>query len=340
LLPGSEAGRSPTQSAEIDTGNRAAGVFGGLRPLLFSIAYRMLGSVASSEDMLQEAFIRFERASEAAEAGRGPRIESPKSYLSAIVTRLAIDELKSARARRETYSGIWLPEPVVTEPDSPLVRAQPDPQAHAEAAESLTMAFLLLLDRLNPVERAVFLLHDVFGYEYAEIAPIVDRSEVNCRQIAARARKRVRNDRPRLDADHNRRADTAQRFFEAMNAGDVGAIERLLAHDVVVYGDGGGKAPQWSTPIEGRERVARLIAGLGQQIGRYGVRIEPTTINGEPGAILRTESGEITNVLSIDIADGVVRTIRGVINPDKLRHLGPVADVRALARSGRPDRGS
>ena len=300
--------------------------------MLFSITYRMLGSVASSEDILQESFLRFDRASKAAEAGTGPRIESPRSFLSAVVTRLAIDELKSARARRERYGGIWLPEPVVTDPDSPLARAQADPHAHAEAAESLSMAFLLVLDRLNPIERAVFLLHDVFGYEFAEVAPIVDRSEVNCRQIAARARKRVREERPRLDADRQRRDETAKRFFDAMSVGDVRAIERLLAHDVVVYGDGGGKAPQWSQPVVGRDRVARLVAGLSRQIHEHDVRIEPTSINGQPGAILRTADGEITNVFSIDIVDGVVQTVRGVINPDKLRHLGPVADVRALAR--------
>ena len=290
----------------------------------------MLGSVASTNDVLQEAYLRFDRASQAAASGDGAPIESAKAYLSAVVTRLAIDELKSARVRRETYSGIWLPEPVVTDSD---------PYANAELAESLSMAFLLVLDRLNPVERAVFLLHDVFGYGYPEIAAIVGRSEVNCRQIAARARKRVREERPRLDADRARRNETARRFFEAMSAGDVAAIERLLAHDVVVYGDGGGKAPQWSTPIVGIDRVARLFAGLGHQIAGYGVTIEPRTINGQPGAILRTPDGKITNVFTVDIVDGRVLTVRGIINPDKLRHLGPVADVRALAREGQAAKG-
>lgn len=294
----------------------------------------MLGSAASSDDILQEAFLRFDRASAAAAAGAGPPIESSRSYLSVVVTRLAIDELKSARVRREAYSGIWLPEPIVTDADALPTRAQTDPQAHAESAETLSMAFLLVLDRLDPVARAVFLLHDVFGYDFAEVASIVDRSEVNCRQIAARARKRVREDRPRLDGDHERRDETARRFFEAMAAGDVDAIERLLARDVVVYGDGGGKAPQWSTPIVGTSRVARLFAGLGRQIARYGVRIEPHRINGQPGTILRTPNGEIASVFSVEIADGRVRTIRGVVNPDKLRHLGPLADVRALAALG------
>jgi RNA polymerase sigma-70 factor (ECF subfamily) len=302
------------------------------RPLLFSIAYRMLGSVASTEDILQETFLRFDRAAKAADAGDAAAIENPKAYLSAVVTRLAIDELKSARVRRETYSGIWLPEPVVTDTDSPLLRAQTDPQAHAEAAETLSMAFLLVLDTLNAVERAVFLLHDVFAYEFSEIAEIVGRSEVNCRQIARRARKRVRAEKPRLDADRVRRDATARRFFEAMTSGSIDELVGLLARDVVVYGDGGGKAPQWSVPIVGIERVTKLVIGLGQQLQRYELSLDVTNINGQPGAILRTADGQITNVFALDIADGQVQTVRGVINPDKLRHLGRVADVRALAK--------
>jgi RNA polymerase sigma-70 factor (ECF subfamily) len=294
----------------------------------------MLASVASTEDILQEAYLRFDRAVQAGEAGRGARIESPKAYLAAIVTRLAIDELKSARARRESYSGIWLPEPVLTDVDSPLVRAETSPDAHAETAETLSMAFLLVLDRLNPVERAVFLLHDVFGYEHAEIGAIVDRSEANCRQIAARARKHVRAGRPRLDADRRRRDETARRFVDAMTAGDMDTLVGLLAHDVVVYGDGGGKAPQWSQPIAGVERVSKLLIGLRQQMAAFGVALEPHSINGQPGLIVRTTGGEVTNVFSIEIVAGQVQTIRGVINPDKLRHLGPVADVRAMARGG------
>lgn len=306
----SERSSSPEERTSLPTqlpdNPSAAEVFAGLRPLLASIAYRMLGSAASTDDVLQEAFVRFDRACRAAAAGEGPAIESARAYLSAVVTRLAIDELKSARVRRESYSGIWLPEPLLTDADSPLVRAEQDPHAHAEAAETLSMAFLLVLDRLNPIERAVFLLHDVFGYDFAEIATIVDRTQVNCRQIAARARRRVREERPRLDADRERRTDTARRFFDAMTTGDVAAIERLLARDVVVYGDGGGKAPQWSGPIFGVDRVARLFAGLSQQIAGYGIRLEPHSINGQPGAILRTPAGEITNVFSVEIADGQV----------------------------------
>ena len=328
-----------------------ADVFAELRPLLFSIAYRMLGSVASAEDILQEAFLRYDRAARDAEAGSGPRIESAKAYLAAIVTRLAIDELKSARVRRESYVGVWLPEPVVTDEGSgagsaasPLPRLAvgdrvADPEAHAETAETLSMAFLLVLDRLNPVERAVFLLHDVFGYEFREIADIVGRSEVNCRQIAARARRRVRAERPRLEPDRHRRDEVARQFFAAMTAGDVDALMQLVAPDVVVFGDGGGKAPQWAGPIAGADRVARLAAGLGRQVTEYGLRLESRQVNGQPGAIVRAPDGSIINVFVLEIADGRVQTARSVINPEKLRHLGPVADVRSLLAELKPRRG-
>ncbi|MFL5755309.1 MAG: RNA polymerase sigma-70 factor [Chloroflexota bacterium] len=301
-----------------------ADVFEELRPLLFSIAYRMLASVASAEDVLQEAFLRFDAA-----VREGTAIASPKAYLSAVVTRLAIDELRSARVRREAYVGTWLPEPLLTDTTNEVAI---DPAAHAEAAETLSMAFLLVLDRLNPVERAVFLLHDVFGYEYAEIAPIVGKSEVNCRQIAARARRQVQGEKPRLDASRRARHDVAQRFFSAMRSGDVDDLARLLAADVVVHGDGGGKVPQWSQAIVGVDRVTRLLAGVGRQIGELRLTIEPHDVNGQPGAVIRDADGHVTNVFSLDIRDGQVQTIRSVVNPDKLRHLGEVADVRAMAR--------
>jgi RNA polymerase sigma-70 factor, ECF subfamily len=297
-----------------------AETFQELRPLLFSIAYRMLGSVASAEDVIQEAFLRFDRA-----ARDGTAIDSPKAYLSAVVTRLSIDELRSARVRRESYVGTWLPEPLVT--DSPG-----DPAAHAEAAETLSMAFLLVLDRLRPVERAVFLLHDVFDYEFSEIASIVGRSEANCRQIAVRARRRVHDEKPRLDASRAERSVVADRFFRALSVGDIEGLTRLLAADVVVHGDGGGKAPQWTQAIVGSDRVARLLGGVGRQIVELGLRVEQREVNGGPGAIFRDRDGSVTNVFSLDILDGVVQTVWSVINPDKLRHLGPVADTRALAR--------
>jgi RNA polymerase sigma-70 factor (ECF subfamily) len=322
-----------------DTATKAtpAGTFDELRPLLFSIAYRMLASVASAEDVVQEAFVRFDRATR-----DGTSIESPKAYLSAVVTRLAIDELKSARVQRETYVGTWLPEPLVTSAplpgEPPLVGgaatdpALTDPAAHAEAAETLSMAFLLVLDRLNPVERAVFLLHDVFGYEFAEIAGIIDRSEANCRQIAVRARRRVRAEKPRLDASRAAGEAVARQFFEAMGAGDVDGLTRVLAADVVVHGDGGGKAPQWMQAIAGIDRVSALMVGVGRQMADARLTAEPRQVNGQPGAIVRTEDGQIVNVFVLDVYDGQVTTVRSVINPDKLRHLGRVADVRALAR--------
>jgi RNA polymerase sigma-70 factor, ECF subfamily len=285
-----------------------------LRPLLFSIAYRMLGSVADAEDIVQEAFLRYERT---------PNVESPKAFLSTVVTRLALDQLKSARARRETYVGEWLPEPLLTDDD---------PAQHAEQADTLSIAFLVLLERLSPVERAVFLLHDVFGYRFDEVARMLELSESNARQLGVRARHHVDDEKPRFEASRRERDELAERFFAAVGEGNVDALVELLAADVVVVGDGGGKAPQWASPIVGAERVARLFGGLGGQIETYGITLERHEINGQPGAILRAPDGSITNVWSIEIADGLVQTVRSVINPDKLRHLGPVADVRALLR--------
>jgi RNA polymerase sigma-70 factor, ECF subfamily len=299
--------------------------YASLRPLLFSIAYRMLSSVSEAEDVVQEAFLRYERA-----LAEGAAIESPKAFLSAVVTRLSIDQLRSARARRETYVGEWLPEPLVTSDD--------DPAAHAEEADSLSMAFLLLLERLSPVERAVFLLHDVFGYGYDEVAAIVGKSEANCRQLASRARRHIESGKPRFEASRKERDELAARFLAAVTDGDLDSLVETLAADVVVYGDGGGKAPQWTAPIVGVERVARLFAGIGRQMREFGIRVEPRRVNGQPGAIFLDPEGRLTNVWSLDIVDGAVQTVRSVINPDKLQHLGPVADVRALLRGQRQGR--
>ncbi len=294
---------------------------GELRPLLFSIAYRMLGSVADAEDVVQETHLRYERA-----IADGAVIESPKAYLSAVATRLAIDELRSARRRRENYSGQWLPEPLLTDD------GDDDPALAAEQSDSLSMAFLLLLERLGPVERAVFLLHDVFGYEHREIAQIVDRTEANCRQLARRARQRVHEDRPRFDTSREERARLAERFFAAVGDGDVDGLVELLAADVAVYGDGGGKTPQWSRPIVGADRVSRLFANLGRQLRERRGVIELREVNGQPGALVLAPDGKLVNVFVLDVADGAIQTVRSVINPDKLQHLGPVADVWALLR--------
>jgi RNA polymerase sigma-70 factor, ECF subfamily len=294
-----------------------------LRPLLFSIAYRMNGSVSEAEDIVQESFLRIHRAE-----AEGTKIESPKAYLSAVTTRLSIDHLKSARVRREQYVGQWLPEPLLTDP-------APAPAAHAETADSLSMAFLILLESLTPVERAVFLLREVFDYGYGEIARIVERTEDNCRQLYVRARRHVDEGRPRFEASRQQRDELARRFFAAAEQGDTEALVEMLAADAVVYGDGGGRAPSWPKPIYGRERVARLMAGTVTQAKELGASIQPIEVNGQPGVMFADEDGRIAVVMSVDIADGVVQTIRSVINPDKLAHLGPVADVRAILRRNR-----
>jgi RNA polymerase sigma-70 factor, ECF subfamily len=289
---------------------RVSEVYEELRPLMFSIAYRMLGSASEAEDVVQEAFLRYHRESTA-----GTEIDSPKAYLSTITTRLAIDQLRSARVRRERYVGTWLPEPVVTDAES-------DAAGHAETADSLSMAFLVLLESLTPVERAVFLLRDVFDYGYDEIAAVVARSEQNCRQIAVRARRQVEDKRPRFEASRRRREELARRFFEAVTDGDQAALVGLLAQDVVVYGDGGGKAPAVPQPVYGRERVARLLTGAVGRGERLGVRgASFVEINGQPGAVFMDADDVPIVAVTLDIADDVVQTIRAVSNPEKLHHL-------------------
>ena len=290
-----------------------------LRPLLFAIAYRMLASVSDAEDVLQETYLRWRRA-----VSDGVEIESLKAYLSTVVTRLAMDHLRSAHARREEYVGLWLPEPLPTDASGD------DPLARAELADSLSMAFLLVLERLSPVERAAFLLHDVFGYGHDEIASIVETTPANARQIASRARRRVQAERPRFDPSPEERERLAERFFAAVSEGDVDGLVRVLADDVVVYGDGGGKVPQWATPIVGVERVARLFASLGRQMGEVGAGLERRTINGQPAAVVRDPEGAVVCVWVLDVDAGHVGVVRSVINPEKLGHLGAVADVRAL----------
>jgi RNA polymerase sigma-70 factor (ECF subfamily) len=299
--------------------------FEALRPTLLALAYRMLGSVSEAEDIVQEAFLRGRRA-----VVEGAEIESPKAYLSAVVTRLSIDHLRSARSRREVYFGEWLPEPILTDDDPDLA-----PAAHAEQADSLSLAFLVLLEQLNPIERAAFLLHDVFGYGYDEIAATIGKSEDNCRQLVSRARRHIDERKPRFEASREERERLAERFFAAVGDGSVEALAEMLAADVVVYGDGGGKGPSWPRPIVGRERVSRLFAALGTDMNAVGVRMELHEVNGQPGALVLDQDDRLVNVLSLDIADGVVQTIRSVINPDKLRHLGPLADVRGLMQQRR-----
>ena len=305
------------------SGISGAETFESLRPLLFSIAYRMLSSVTDAEDVVQEAFVRFQQAQ-----ADGVTIASPKGYLSSVVTRLSIDQLRSARHRREAYVGQWLPAPLLTDEAH-------DPADLVEQVDTLSMAFLLVLERLNPVERAVFLLHDAFACPYDEISEIVGKTEANSRQLAARARQHVRAEKPRFEASAEQRDALASQFFDALRDGDVDGLVSMLAANVVTYGDGGGKAPQWARPVAGAGRVGRLFAALSDEIRRHRIRIEPHAVNGQPGAIMRTPAGEIVNVFVLDITDGKVQTIRSVINPDKLGHLGPVADVRALRAQDR-----
>ena len=306
---------------DVDAG--IAEAYADLRPLLFSIAYRMLGSVSEAEDVIQEAFVRYQRA-----LRDGTRVESPKAYLSAVVTRLAIDQLKSARARRETYVGEWLPEPLVTD------EGAGDPAEHAEQADSLSMSFLVLLERLTPVERAIFLLHDVFDYDFEEIGRIVRKSPATCRQHAVRARRFISENRPRFDVDEAERDELVQRFFAAAEQGDVDGLIEVLAEGAIVYGDGGGKVPQWYAPIVGARDVARLFATMGRQMRRLGATFEPHEVNGQPGVVFRGPRGGVMSVMSFEVVDGRVATIRSVVNPDKLAHLGPVESLREVMDAG------
>lgn len=270
---------------------------------------------------LQDAFVRYQGVDR-------DEVREPGALLTTITTRLSIDRLKSARAEREDYRGAWLPEPL-------LVDAT-DVAAEAERADSISMAFLVLLESLSPLERAVFLLREAFDYDYAAIAEIVERTPDNCRQIALRARRAVEERRPRFEASRRQREEVVARFFAAAQEGDSGALLELLAADVVMYGDGGGKAPALGSPLHGAEPVARMLIGLFRTGAGIGARLEPAWVNGQPGARFLAPDGALINVVALDVLDGQVQAVRSVVNPDKLGHLGPLADVRALlARRGR-----
>jgi len=298
----------------------------GYRPLLFSIAYGMTGSVGDAEDIVQDAFLGVTRARQA-----GTVIVDPKAYLTTAVTRLGINYLSSARVRRETYVGDWLPEPVVVPAD------EPGPAEHAELADSLSMAFLVLLETLSPVERAVFMLREVFGYDYPAVARITGKTQVNCRQIFARARQRIAAggrapDGVPAPAQRAAGEELARRFFEAAAGGDMDALLGMLAPDVVLQGDGGGKAQALGKPVAGRQRVLRLLGGLFRRGMALGASLRLAWVNGQPGAVTYDAEGRVVNVFALDIADGTVRAIRSVVNPDKLHHIGPVSDVALLPR--------
>jgi RNA polymerase sigma-70 factor (TIGR02957 family) len=294
-----------------------------LRPLLFSIAYRMLGSVGDAEDVVQEAYLRAERAE-----ADGAQIASRRAFLTTVTTRLAIDQLRSARSRRETYVGPWLPEPLLTS-------TEPDAAEHAEMADSLSMSFLVLLETLTPVERAVFLLREVFDYGYDEIAEIVGKNEANCRQILARARKRIDEGKPRFEADRRQQEELATRFLDAFENGEIDGLVELLAADAVFYGDGGGKGRGISRPVYGQQRVVRLLGTFAQGYRKAGARMQLTEINGQAGALFFDGEDRLINVFAFEIAGATIQAVRSIINPDKLAHLGyPLSDLAT-----RPDRG-
>ena len=290
------------------------------RPLMFSIAYRMTGSISDAEDIVQEAFLRLTRA-----LRDGASITSPKAYLATVTTRLAISHLRSARVRREAYVGSWLPEPLVTDELAPAT--VPDPAERAEMSDSLSMAFLVLLESLTPTERAVFLLHEVFGYDYAEIAEITGKSEPNCRQIFARARHHIHEGKPRFEASREQRDEVARRFFDAASGGDLSSLLDLLAPDVAVIGDGGGKGLALVEPMYGSVRVARFLLGLFRRAEKEGTYAVPALVNGQPGAVAYDAQGRVASVFALDIADDQVQAVRSVVNPDKLQHLGPTSDL-------------
>ena len=288
-----------------------------LRPLLFAIAYRILGSVSEAEDAVQQTWLRYETSP--------TQPTSTRSFLSAVVTRISIDVLRSARRRREEYVGEWFPEPLLADPYE-------DPERSAELADSVSMAALLLLERLTPLERAVFVLREVFGFGFPEIASAVGRSEAACRQLAVRARRHMDAGRPRFEADRREREELAGRFFDAFREGNVDGLRELLAADVQMVGDAGGKAPQWGAGIFGAENVARLLATMIPSFVRIGAVVEPHEVNGQPGAIFRDRDGNVVNTIALEILGGRIQAIRAVLNPDKLRHLGPVADAWAVLR--------
>ncbi len=290
------------------------------RPLMFSIAYRMTGSVGDAEDIVQEAFLR---------AGQDAEVDSPRAYLATITTRLAIDHLRSARVRRESYVGTWLPEPLIAV-------AEPDPAELAETSDSLSMAFLVLLESLAPAERAVFLLREVFGYDYKEIADIAGKTEVACRQIFARARRRIDEGRPRFETSRAAGEELTALFLAVADGGDMTRLLERLAPDVVFYGDSGGKGETtFAAPVFGRAQVAELIRIQVERTLQLGASLRAAWVNGQPGVLACDADGDLIAVIALDVLDGQVLAIRVVANPEKLQHIGPVSRTWHLRWSDR-----
>ena len=308
-------GGAGLDTAESKTAIRLA-TFDQFRSLLFSVAYRMLGSIADAEDMLQETFIRWQQTPDG-------EIRSPRAFLVTIISRLCINHLQSARVQREEYAGQWLPEPLVTD-------SKGDPFHVIRVDESLSMAFLVLLERLTPVERAVFLLREVFDYEYGEISAVVGQSAVNCRQILKRARKHVDAMRPRFQVPERKKKDLLDRFLEATTGdGDMRGLLGLLAKDATLYADGGGKGVAVPNLISGADRVARgVLGGLKKLVPADLVR-RVAVVNGEPG-VVSYRNGKPFAVTTIECRDGLVHAIYIVSNPDKLAHIPSLSDELAI----------
>lgn len=276
----------------------AAASFDPLRPRLIRVAYRMLGSIADAEDVVQDAFLRWLDTDRAA-------VREPEAYLRRVVTRLSLDQLKSARVRREHYVGEWLPEPVV----------------EAEAVEDVTLPLLIALERLSPLERAAFLLHDVFGLDFDEVAQSIDRDPAACRQLAARARTHVRSERPRYEVDKARGLELAAAFFSASRGGDMGRLQTILAEDVSFHSDGGGKRSAGYLPIFGSENIVKLHASLSRFIGDgQSQLVSYGYVNGLPGFVTREADGMLQTTALL-VVDGQVHAIYVMRNPDKLGHL-------------------
>ena len=273
---------------------------------------------AEAEDAVQETWLRYESSPPVQPA-------SAKAFLSAVVTRISIDVLRSARVRREEYAGPWLPEPLLTDPTRIRCGRRSWPIR-------CRWRRCCCWSGSSPLERAVFVLREVFGFSFPEIGSAVGRSEAACRQLAVRARRHMDAGRPRFEADRREREELAARFFDALREGDVEGLRELLAADVQLVGDGGGKAPQLARSIIGAEKAARVLASIFPWLARIEVTLEPHEVNGQPGAIFRDRDGKVLSTLALDILDGQIQAIRSVQNPDKLGHVGPVADAWAVAR--------
>jgi RNA polymerase sigma-70 factor, ECF subfamily len=292
-----------------------------LRRTTFPVVYRMVGSVAEAEDLIQEGLLRFQMATD-----KGTAVANPRAFLVSATTRLAIDHLRSARHKREIYTGEWLPEPILDSGSSENALEQ------IEMAESLSMAFLVLLETLSPLERAVFLLRQVFDYEYAEIAEVVGKSESNCRQVFSRAKRHVAERRPRFESSKDARESLAHRFLEVCKNGMPEDLKSMLATEVEFHGDGGGVASAVMHPVIGSDPVARLMHGIFVKAKQYEVAFSEATVNGQPGLIAKSLTGELISVMALQIADGKIQAFHSVINPDKLIHLGNISGMARLPK--------